>query len=97
MNVFNFHLILNLQKKQNSKLRIEYAIYYLKSNGKQSKKIFQLSENNFSKNQSFSFARHQSFRDLTTRKHYPGKHKIAIVVNGREMVSSDFWLREKEA
>lgn len=83
-------------KKQVSKLRIEYAIYYMKSNGKQNKKIFQLTENNFNKDQYYSFTRNQSFHDLTTRKHYPGKHKIAIVVNGREMVTKDFWLRGKE-
>jgi 3-methyladenine DNA glycosylase AlkC len=91
-----FSFDLESAKKQTAKLRIEYAIYYLKSNGKQNKKIFQLSENNFNKNQSYSFTRHQSFQDLTTRKHYPGKHKIAIVVNGRELAAKEFWLRGKE-
>ena len=87
-----FSFDLEPPKKQNSKLRIEYAIYYVKSNGKLSKKIFQLTENNFSRNQNYSFSRHQSFHDLTTRKHYAGKHKIAIVVNGKEMAEKEFKL-----
>jgi 3-methyladenine DNA glycosylase AlkC len=91
-----FSFDLEPAKNKNAKLRIEYAIYYVKSNGRQIKKIFQVSENKFSKDKAYSFNRYQNFQDLTTRKHYPGKHKIAIVVNGREMVTKDFWLRESQ-
>jgi 3-methyladenine DNA glycosylase AlkC len=74
------------------KLRLEYAVYYAKASGKQSRKIFQLKENTFESNKSYAFKREQRFQDFTTRKHYPGKHKIAVVVNGKEMAEKDFLL-----
>jgi len=71
-------------------LRIEYAIDYMKSNGSTSRKIFKITENYAEAKSRLTYNRTQSFRDMTTRKHYPGKHRLAIIVNGREMVSGDF-------
>ena len=75
-----------------AKLRIEYAIYYAKATGKQSRKIFQITENNFQPDDNYVFKKEQRFQDFTTRKHYPGKHKIAIVINGRELAKKEFLL-----
>lgn len=77
-----------------AKLRIEYAIYYMKANGKQIKKLFKLTENYYETGTTYVFNRQQRFQDFTTRKHYPGKHKITIVVNGQELASKDFRLVE---
>ena len=33
-----------------------------------------------------------SLQDLSTRKHHPGKHELAIVVNGVEQASTSFQL-----
>lgn len=77
-------------KARASKLRLEYVIYYAKSDGKQSPKVFQLSEKKFPAAGVFPISREQRFQDFTTRKHYPGKHKLAIVVNGKEMAVKEF-------
>ena len=87
---FSFHLK-NTGKKP-GKLRLEYAVYYIKANGKQSRKLFKLAENNYQPNNQYSFKKEQRFQDFTTRKHFPGKHKIGIVVNGQELVSKEFML-----
>src|SRR5690349_23449689 len=71
-----FSFQLNHTKKQATKLRIEYAIYYVKANGQQSKKLFKLTENNYEAGTTYLFNRQQRFQDFTTRKHYPGKHKL---------------------
>ncbi len=34
----------------------------------------------------------QSFKDFTTRKHYAGKHSLAVIVNGEEKAVVDFVL-----
>jgi 3-methyladenine DNA glycosylase AlkC len=86
-----FSFALNTDKKP-GKLRLEYAVYYVKSNGKQSRKLFKLAENNYQPNNQYSFKREQRFQDFTTRKHFPGKHKIGIVVNGQELASKEFML-----
>ncbi len=76
------------------KLRIEYAIYYVKANGTQSRKLFKLTENNYEPNKIYHLKREQRFQDFTTRKHYPGKHKIGIVVNGQELATKEFVLMQ---
>jgi 3-methyladenine DNA glycosylase AlkC len=73
------------------KLRVEYAIDYVKANGSTSRKLFKLSERDFAPGET-KIAFRQSFRDLTTRKHYPGTHFAAIVVNGAELASITFEL-----
>ncbi len=78
--------------KEPLKLRLEYAVYYNKANGKQNRKIFQLSEKIFLPNADISFQKEQRFQDFTTRKHYPGRHKLAIVVNGQEVSAKEFVL-----
>lgn len=76
--------------KKTSKLRLEYAVYYVKAGNKLSRKIFQLTERNFEPSSTYSFKKEQRFEDFTTRRHYPGNHKIAIVVNGKEMALKHF-------
>jgi 3-methyladenine DNA glycosylase AlkC len=79
----------NLEKKI-SFYRLEYAIDYLTSTGKTSRKIFALAEKKFQPGSSSSIERTRSFRDLTTRKHHRGKHVLSIFANGKKMASTEF-------
>ncbi|RYY28110.1 MAG: DNA alkylation repair protein [Chitinophagaceae bacterium] len=72
--------------------RIEIGVDYVKSNGSTSRKLFKISERKFEPAIEYTFSRRISFADLTTRKHYPGKHKIAVIVNGRELGSRQVML-----
>ncbi|MCB1176286.1 MAG: DNA alkylation repair protein, partial [Leptospiraceae bacterium] len=80
------------KEKFDTKMRLEYGIYYLKKNGKQNRKIFILSEKVFSPNQKILIKRKQSFKNMTTIVHYTGAHKISILVNGIEYAEHDFIL-----
>jgi 3-methyladenine DNA glycosylase AlkC len=73
-------------------VRIEYAIDYLKSNNSHSRKVFMISQNEI-RTSSKSFRKKQSFKDLTTRKHYAGKHYISILINGEEKIKEKFLLK----
>lgn len=64
-----------------AKLRIEYLIDYVKANGRLSPKVFKSSESNYTQRE-IVFKRKHSFRQMTTRKHYPGEHHLSIRVNG---------------
>lgn len=90
----SLHFTFSLTNRSNKdeKLRVEYAIYYVKANGKQSKKLFKITENTYKAGVNYTFSRSQAFRDMTTRKHYPGVHKLAVVINGVEMASGEFTL-----
>jgi 3-methyladenine DNA glycosylase AlkC len=82
---FFFLFDLDNRNRDLAKLRIEYGIYYVKANGKSSRKVFQLTENTFLPDKMYPFKKKHSFKNLTTRKHYPGLHKLSIIVNGKEL------------
>ncbi|RCW67027.1 DNA alkylation repair protein [Saliterribacillus persicus] len=86
---FSFNL--NNESEHPQKLRVEYAIYFVKANGKQSKKIFHLSQKNY-KGGVHTLTRKHVFKNLTTRKHYSGKHAISLLVNGEEKATTTFEL-----
>jgi 3-methyladenine DNA glycosylase AlkC len=73
-------------------LRIEYGVDFVKANGTRSRKIFRVTENMFSPGKTVHIRRAHSFRDLTTRKHYAGRHGIAILVNGKQQAEAELLL-----
>jgi len=87
---FSFHV--HNTNKTDRTLRLEYIIHFMKSNGSQSPKIFKISEATFPGNTKKQFVRTHKFADLTTRKHYKGKHQLSVVVNGDVKISVDFVL-----
>lgn len=91
---FSFSFKIINESNIDKKIRIEYKIGYVKANNSISKKVFQLSELILKSNQAKNFKRKHSFKDLTTRKHYPGKHQLIIVVNGVEKQAINFVLKQ---
>ena len=87
----SFSFDLSVTKK--SRVRLEYAVDYVKSKGKLSKKVFKITEKDYSAG-SYSITRKQSFQEQTTRKHYPGMHRISIIVNGEEKAKASFELKK---
>lgn len=73
-------------------LRLEYAIDFLKANGKHSCKVFKISEGDLSESERRVQGK-QSFRPMTTRKYYPGEHWLSIRVNGCEKARQRFNLK----
>ena len=73
-------------------VRIEYAIHYPMSNGKHSKKVFKISERSLAPKSRLSISRKHSFKKITTRKFYAGRHKVSVIVNGKEQKSGYFEL-----
>lgn len=85
---FSFTTIANRELK----VRLEYGVDYVKSNGKRSRKIFKISEVSFKKNEVKSYSKKHSFADVSIRKHYPGCHSITLIVNGVERETLNFKL-----
>ena len=85
----NFTFSLSSKRVTLGMLRIEYAIDYMKSNGSQSRKIFKISEGDI-QTKTKDIKRKQSFKEMSTRKHYPGEHALAVIVNGAEVKRMTF-------
>lgn len=79
-----------VRSKVKTNLRVEYAIDYVKKSGKRNRKIFKITSTKIEENEQKTYRRRQSFRNMTTRKHYPGKHVLSIIVNGVEKASCEF-------
>jgi 3-methyladenine DNA glycosylase AlkC len=71
------------------KLRIEYALHFVRQNNKFSKKIFKISEGVY-KQKSKEVEKTYSFRPISTRRYYEGKHKIEIIINGETLLEKEF-------
>ena len=76
-----FSFILQVGTKKACKVRLEYVVHFAKAAGRVSKKVFKITENTFAPGE-HTVSRRHSFVDMSTRKHHPGEHRIAIVVNG---------------
>lgn len=73
------------------KLRVEFAIYFLRQNNKLNKKVFKISEGDYKQNLK-EFTKKYSFKRITTRKYYEGTHQIEIIVNGVPFCKEEFFL-----
>ena len=81
-----------IHAKEATKLRLEYGIDFVKATGKTSRKVFQISETELKTGETKSHIKKHSFKDLSTRKHYPGTHAITLIVNGAERETRSFEL-----
>lgn len=79
--------------KEKSKVRLEYAVFFVKANGHLSKKIFKISEGSYEPG-THSFVRKHCFADMSTRKHYPGTHHISLIVNVEEAAKASFVVKK---
>ncbi len=87
-------LLLDIQidaKQKLGQLRLEYLVHYVKANGKTQSKIFKLAEGSYSE-KTKSFLKKHSLRQMSTRKHYPGEHRVELVVNGQAVQATSFLL-----
>lgn len=69
-------------------IRIEYGIDFVRASGKTSRKLFLLSDKIVSGGQCLTGTRIHRWVELTTRKHYPGEHRIVILINGCEVANA---------
>lgn len=77
---------------QDQPLVIDYAIHYMKADGRHSRKVFKLKELELPARAAITLRKRQRIVDLSTRKHYPGDHRVEILVNGNSLAIAGFVL-----
>lgn len=87
---FEFDLI--SEKNTSQKLVVDFAVHYVKKSGELSHKVFKLKELLLSSRQTVHITKKHRFENFSTRQHYPGKHIIEIMVNGKSIQSKSFEL-----
>ncbi|MCF6207774.1 MAG: DNA alkylation repair protein [Ghiorsea sp.] len=73
------------------KLRLEFAIDFMKANGKTARKVFKISESKI-KETSKIIKKSFSFKAISTRKYYAGKHQLSLIINGLPICTKPFTL-----
>lgn len=86
-----FSFILKSRENRLGRLRIEYAVDFMKKNGKQARKLFRISESDYPV-QAKEIKKRHSFKRISTRKYYAGAHGLAVVINGEELARDVFEL-----
>jgi 3-methyladenine DNA glycosylase AlkC len=64
-------------------LLVDLRVYFIKANGRPSPKVFVLKELEIGRGGSARLTKTISLAQHTTRTHYPGQHRVEVVVNGR--------------
>ncbi|QSZ41872.1 DNA alkylation repair protein [Sulfurimonas aquatica] len=85
---FSFNIV---SEKKLGKLRVEYAIYFLRKNQQRNKKVFKISEFD-SQEKEKRFLKSYSFKPISTRVYYRGLQKLSIIINGIVFKEVEFTL-----
>lgn len=83
---------LRVREGEPARIRVEYGIDFVKAKGKVSRKLFLLADKTVPGGARIAGSRTHSWADLTTRRHYPGEHRISLLVNGAEVAHTNVTL-----
>jgi 3-methyladenine DNA glycosylase AlkC len=89
---FEFSFIVKSNESNNRKLLIDYIIGFQKKDGKISNKVFKLKKVELTSKEEIVVSKSQSFKAITTRVYYPGKHILYIQINGKIVAQKTFQL-----
>jgi len=93
---FGDSLTIRFQLKSTSnkpqKLMIDYIMHFVKANGKTAPKVFKLKKTELDVSEMLYIEKSHSIRPISTRKYYPGRHRIEIQVNGQVIGETEFEL-----
>ncbi len=71
-------------------LMIDYVVHLVRSNGRQTPKVFKLTRKTLAPGETLHISKKHSFRPVTTRKYYPGTHAIDVQINGARFAGLEF-------
>ena len=86
----NLRLAVSHDAKTSQKVMIDYAVHHRKANGTTSPKVFKWTSATLAPGASIEIEKRHAIRPITTRRYYPGAHRIVILVNGQEAAEAAF-------
>ncbi|MBB5032878.1 DNA alkylation repair protein [Prosthecobacter vanneervenii] len=74
------------------RLAIDYVVHYVKASGGSAEKVFKWTELDLPARGEIELSKSQVMKDFTTRKHYAGKHRVEMQINGERVAETVFVL-----
>lgn len=71
-------------------LVVDYAVHFVKASGERRPKVFKLRKLTLPRGGAAALSATVSFAAMTTRKHYPGTHRVDLLVNGEARTLGEF-------
>jgi hypothetical protein len=88
---FSFEIASTAKTEQ--RLLIDFAVHFVKANGETRPKVFKLRKVDLPAFVRTRLGGSVSFRDMTTRRHYPGRHRVDLIINGLNYALAEFAVR----
>jgi 3-methyladenine DNA glycosylase AlkC len=89
----SLHVVLQSSARRSQALVIDYALYRVLADGSLSPKVFKGWTIDLAPHEQRSLTKRHSLREVTTRRLYPGRHRIELRINGAACGSAEFLLR----
>jgi hypothetical protein len=77
---------------QTQNIMLDFAVHYVKANGQTKAKVFKLKALELAGQQSITIQKKISLKEMSTRKHYAGLHRIEALINGENIQLGNFEL-----
>jgi len=77
---------------QRQQVLVDLRVHFIKASGKSSARVFKLKTVDLAPREAVVLTKTLSLADKTTRKHYPGKHRLELLLNGETWELGDFML-----
>ncbi len=87
-----FSFALHSETDEPQELMIDYVVHFVKASGKTSPKVFKLSTRRLAGRESIQIERKHTIKPITTRRYYPGEHRVEVQVNGQILGGANFRL-----
>jgi 3-methyladenine DNA glycosylase AlkC len=92
-DALNFSFEVQSTGDDSQNLMIDYIIHHMKANGKLSPKVFKLAKKRLKAGETLHISKNHSIKPITTRKYYPGQHRLEIQINGQVWADAAFELQ----
>lgn len=87
----SFELHNKSQRRQD--VLADFRVHFIKANGKASARVFKLKTLKLAPGESAPLGKSISLAPMTTRKHYPGTHRVDALINGLAVPLGEFELQ----
>jgi 3-methyladenine DNA glycosylase AlkC len=87
-----FTFTLSSQSDEAQDLVIDFLIHFVKSNGSTAPKVFKLTTRTLGPGESVTIRKKHPIKPISTRRYYPGEHRLEIQVNGQILGGLTFGL-----